>query len=414
MRLTRYNALLLLLVPHLFGASLSLDKAVEQFVEHNYDLQIVRHEAQKSRADLITAKEHPNPILNGSYEFMDIQHHFSDQARGSNAQVTLMLAHPFETGGKRDRRVELANHAITYNDFIVDETVREQLTTLVNAYYAVLNDQENVFNAQENGKMYTSVMAIAKTKLDNGFLSQIDYQKLLLQKIDYTREIENNRLSLVQDREALAALLALSTSDITVTAPMNSSNELQSLDSFLAKAVERADCKAAKQNVAVADASLKLEKAIAIPNITVGAEYASFGPYYEPLLGLNFAMPLPVYDKNEGDIERARITTLQSVNLYDKTLRMAKADVLQSYEAAQSRHTIYRMMREGFKSAKELKEKQEKIFALKGISTLELLDAQKNYRDYQKNLTQAMIDFYSATARLKLSSGLSLLESKGL
>ena len=413
MRLARYSTFLLLLVPHLFGTSLSLDMAVEQFVEHNYDLQIARHEAQKSRADLITAKEHPNPILNGSYEFMDIQHHLGDQARGSNAQVTLMLAHPFETGGKRDRRVDLANHAITYNDFIVDETVREQLTVLVDAYYAVLNDQANWFNAQENGKMYANILAIAKTKLDNGFLSQIDYQKLLLQKIDYTREIENNRLALVQDREALAALLALTASDITVTAPVNASDELQSLDSFLAKVIERADCKAAKQNVAVADASLKLEKAIAIPNVTVGAEYASFGPYYEPLLGVNFAMPLPVYDKNEGDIEKARITTLQSVNLYDKTLRMAKADVLQNYEATQSRYAIYQMMIEGFKSAKELKEKQEKIFALKGISVLELLDSQKNYRDYQKNLTQAMIDFHSATARLKLSSGLSLLDSKG-
>lgn len=413
MRLTRYSTLLLLLVPHLFGTSLSLDMAVDQFVEHNYDLQIARHEAQKSRADLITAKEHPNPILYGSYEFMDINHNFGDKARGSNAQATLMLAHPFETAGKRDRRVDLANHTITYNDFIVDETVREQLGTLVDAYYAVLNDQANRFNAQENAKMYTSIMTIAKAKFDHGFLSQIDYQKLSLQQIDYTREIENNRLSLVQDREALAALLALSTSDITVTAPMNSSDELQSLDSFLTKVVERADCKAAKQNLAVADASLKLEKAIAIPNVTIGAEYASFGPYYEPLLGVNFAIPLPVYDKNEGDIERARITTLQSVNVYDKTLRMAQADVIQSYEATQSRHTIYRMMMEGFKSAKELKEKQEKIFALKGISILELLDAQKNYRDYQKNLTQAMIDFYSATARLKLNSGLSLLDSKG-
>lgn len=413
MRLTRYSILLLLLVPHLFGASLSLDGAVEQFVAHNYDLQILRHEAQKSRADLITAKEHPNPILNGSYEFMDIQHHFGDQARGSNAQVTFIVAHPFETGGKREKRVELANHAISYNNLIVDATVREQLITLINAYYAVLSDQANLTNSQENGKMYRTIIAIAKAKLDNGFLTQIDYQKLLLQQIDYTKEIENNRLALAQDRETLAALLALSSSDITVTAPSSFPNEIQPLDSLLANVIDRPDCKAAKQNIAVADASLKLEKAIAIPNVTIGAEYASFGPYYEPLLGVNFAMPLPVYDKNEGDIEKARITTLQSSNIYDKTLRMAKSDIIQNYEATQSRQNIYQMMVEGFKSAQELKEKQEKIFALKGISVLELLDAQKNYRDYQKNVTQALVNLHIATARLKLSSGLSLLDSKG-
>jgi cobalt-zinc-cadmium efflux system outer membrane protein len=92
---------------------------------------------------------------------------------------------------------------------------------------------------------------------------------------------------------------------------------------------------------------------------------------------------------------------------------MAKADVIQSYEATQSRQSVYKAMGEGFSAARELKEKQEKIFALKGISVLELIDSQKSYREYQKNMTQALIDLHIAMARLKLSSGLSLLDSKG-
>jgi hypothetical protein len=70
-------------------------------------------------------------------------------------------------------------------------------------------------------------------------------------------------------------------------------------------------------------------------------------------------------------------------------------------------------MSEGFSAAKELKEKQEKIFALKGISVLELLDAQKSYREYQKNMTHALIDLHIATAHLKLNSGQSFIDSKG-
>ncbi|MDD4855297.1 MAG: TolC family protein [Sulfuricurvum sp.] len=410
--MSRYSVLLLL-VPHLFGASLTIDGAIKQFVEHNYDLQIARHSTQKSRADLITAKERPNPILLGSYEFMDINKHFSNQARGSDAQLTLLLTHPIETAGKRDRRIDMAVHSITFSDLIYDETLREQLITLIDSYYTVLSDQADLANAQENSKAYTNIVTIAKTKLDNGFLSLIDYQKILLQQIDYTKEVENSRLALVQDRETLASMLALSSSDITTTAPIDFSSMIPSLEELLAKTAERPDCKAAKQNLAVADASLNLEKANGVPNVSVGAEYASFGPYYEPLAGFNVSMPLPIYDRNEGDIEKARISTLQASSLYDKTLRMAKADIIQSYEATRSRQNVYKAMSEGFNAAKELKEKQEKIFALKGISVLELLDAQKSYREYQKNMTHALIDLHIATQHLKLNSGLPLTDSKG-
>lgn len=413
MRITRYSVLLLLLVPHLFGTPLTIDAAIELFVEHNYDLQIARHDAQKSRADLITAKERPNPTLLGSYEFMNLNNRFSDVSTGSNAQATLTLTHPIETAGKRDRRIDVAQRSIIFSNLIYDETVRDQLMRLMDAYYAVLSDQTNLSNAQENLKSYTSIMEIAKAKLDHGFLSQIDYQKIVLQQIDYAKEVENNRLALAQDREALSSMLALPSSDIAATETIDPSTELPQLEEFLAKTAERPDCKAAKQYLAVADAALSLEKANGVPNVTVGAEYASFGPTYEPLAGVNVSMPIPLYDRNEGDIEKARINTLQAANLYEKTLRMAKADVIQSYEAVQSRQNVYKAMREGFSTAKELKEKQEKIFALKGMSVLELLDAQKSYREYQRNMTQSLVELQIVKARLKLNSGLSLLDSKG-
>lgn len=413
MRISYYTTLLLF-VPSLFGASLSFDAAVEQFTEHNYDLQIARQEAQKSHAGMITAKERPNPILTGSYEFLDINNHFSDTARGSNAQATLLLSHPIETSGKRDRRINLAERAINYSAFIYDETVREQMSSLITAYYAVLSDQIDFENALDNAKAYNNLMTIAKAKFDNGFLSQIDFQKIMLQQIDYTREVEHSRLALSQDRERLASLLALSSSDITAVAPIDTSVEvLPTLDTLLNKVAERADCKAAKENLAVADAAFHLEKANAIPNISVGVEYASFGPTYEPLAGLNVSLPLPIYDRNEGDIEKARINTLQAASLYDKTLRMARADVIQSYDAARSSQSLYQVTTEGFATAKELKEKQEKIFALKGISILELLDAQKSYREYQKKLTHVMIDFHIAVMQLKLNSNSFPIESKG-
>lgn len=393
------------------GAELDLSSAVKQFMEHSYDLQIARMEPQKARADVITANEHPNPVWNTTYEFMNIEKNFNDTARGSNAQLTSTLVHIIETAGKRDKRVELATRTVAYQEMLFDETVREQLSGLMTAYFTLLADQTDLANARENRKAYAAVVATAKAKLDHGFLSAIDYQKIALQQLDYDKEVETGTLAVAQDSETLAAMLALPSIDITAVSPTDAPERFPSLATLLDDVVRRPDCKAAMQNRTVAEAAWRVEQAIAVPNVNVMAEYASFGPVYEPLLGLGVSMPLPIFDRNAGDIEKARIATLQASAMYDKTLRAARADVIQSYKAYYARATLYEAMRSGFAGARELKDKQEKLFALKGISVLELLDAQKSYRDYQKNMTHAVIDLKAAAAMLKLSAGLPLVDS---
>lgn len=396
------------------AATLTLGEAVSQFLEHNSDLHIARYEADKSKADLITAKEHPNPILMTGYEFIDVGHRFSDKARGSNAQLTVNLSKAFETAGKRSKRIKLADDAIVYNDFLYSNAVRNGLSTLISTYYALIADQADLTNAQENAKSYDVIIAVAKAKMESGFLSSIDYQKILIQKIDYLKEVETYSLTLDQDRQSLLMQLSLDPSEKPdLDNPQSLPLELPKLDALLSKADARPDCRAAKQAMSVARSSLSLEKANAVPNLTVGAEYASFGPTYEPLGGVILSMPLPVFDKNEGDIEKSRIGTLEASTAYDKTLREARGEITVDYNALRSRQSLYKMMQENFEHLQELKMKQEKVFSLKGMSVLELLDTQKNYREFQKNLNHARSDLYAADAVLKLNTGEFPYESKG-
>lgn len=401
-----------ILIFNALAQSISLENAVDIFVKNNHDIQIFRKEALKTRADLITANEHPNPTLQTSYEFLDINHRLSDTARGSNAQATVILSHPFETAGKLKKRVDLATKNISLSDFNLEDSIRRQLLILLDAYYTVLLDQTNLSNAEENSIAYSKIVDIAKAKLEHGFLSQLDYQKILLQRIDYTREIENNKLVLVQDKETLALLLALPDTNFEIEYRPDSFL-LPSIKTLYANVLNRPDCKAAKKNQEVANSVLVLEKANAVPNLSVGFEYASFGPSYEPLAGVNFGIAIPIYDRNEGDIERARIGTLQSINIYDKVVRTAQSEIAQSYQEVLSTQKVYDQMTEGFLAAKDLKDKQEKIFALKGMSILEFLDGQKSYREFQKSLNESQFNLYMAIGHLKLNSGLDLVSPKG-
>lgn len=405
--------LLSLIVPSLYAEALSFESAVKQYLEYNIDLKIARQETNKSYADLMTAKEHPNPVLSASYQYMRLNRNTTDASAGSPAEVDAGLNYTYETADKRERRINLAHHTIAFSGLLYSEVVRKNLGDLIDAYYAVLNDQNDIVNYEENVKDYLKLVVVAKAKLDSGFLSQIDYQKILLQKIDYTKDLENSTLSLALDRENLALMLALSSSEIIATTPLSITNTVEPLEKYLDKIEERTDCKAAKENLLVTKAALRLENANAVPNVNVGVILTGFGSNYQPLAGITASVPIPIFDRNKGIIERARIETLQAMSLSDKTLRAAKVDIIQIYKTVQSYIKIYNAMADGFNSAKELKEKQEKIFAIKGMPVLELLDAQKNYREYQKKMNRALVDLNSAQARLKLNSELSLNEFKG-
>ncbi|MCX6052606.1 MAG: TolC family protein [Campylobacterales bacterium] len=411
MHIIRYSLVLFFATPQLFGALLSFDEAVTQFLNHNYDLKIASQEADKSTADLMTAELRPNPTISASYINLDLRHNLNSTSDSS--QTTLHVDYPIELGGKRGRRIESAKENIAYAKDLLKETKREQLFTLVNAYYQVQADETNLINSIANRHDFEVLLTIAQSKYEHGFLSEIDLKKLQLQIIDYDKEVELNKAILSSDKENLAFLLSMNIKDVALSPIALPQTFLESEDELILYAQQnRSDCLAAQQNIHVSTASVELEKANAIPNISVGVETESIAPQRDPLMGVGVTIPLPIYDRNQGAIEKSRITALQASTQLSKTLEQAKSEVKQSFIQYQAQRSIYNSIQNGYELAKNLKEKQEKIFSIKGISILELLDAQKSYRDYQKNLTQALIDQHVVLARLKLNSGLLLNNSK--
>jgi cobalt-zinc-cadmium efflux system outer membrane protein len=342
-------------------------------------------------------------------------HHLSDTSAASAASTTLHIDYPIELGGKRAHRIETANEGIAYANVLFEETKREQFFTLINAYYQVQADEADLTNAIANSHDFRDLLAIAQAKLDHGFLSQIDFEKLQLQGIDYDNDVNAYKAALSSDMEALAFLLSMNVKDVTLSQLVLPEYFSKSVDELIVNAQQnRSDCLAALQNIKVANASVELEKANAIPDLTLGIEMENYAPTYsEPLVGISAAIPLPIYDRNQGVIQKARITALQAATQKSKILYQAASEVRQAYIQYQSQQVIYTSMQRGFESAKKLKEKQEKIFALKGISILELLDAQKSYREYQTNMTKAIVALHITLANLKLYSGLPLIDSKG-
>ena len=415
MFLKRFLVISLWIVSHASCGELTFLDAVDRFLSHNNDLKIAHYEIDKSKADLLGAQRRPNPILYGSYSFLDAKHHFKDQSIASPAFLVAHLEHPIELGGKRTQRIKTADEAIQYTQLLVEENKRQALLLLVSSYYQVQADQANYRNALKNRHDFEKLLTIAQGKFAHKLIDDVDLKELTLQWMSYNKEVEITQSTLLTDTQALAMLLSLKAEEISIPDISTDFPLMErSVDHLIDYAqTHRSDCLAAIQNVVVAKASVDLEKANAVPDISLGIETEHYAPNYtNPLLGVSAVIPLPLYNRNQGAIERAKVTVLQATAQQTKTLSQAAMEVRQAFIMYTSQKKVYASTQEEFNTIHQLKMKHHEIFEHHGMSILDLLDNLRRHHDYQKNVIQAMVDLHVAQEYLKLTAGFSLAHPK--
>ncbi len=400
-------SLVLCLTTSLFAEHISFDDALQQFSAHNIEISILEKEKAKASADLITAQNRPNPTLSASMDYLRPKHITNLDA----SMATIHFDHPIELGKKRDRRIQNAKDNIKNTQLQIQEIKREKISDLIDVYYQVVSDEEVVTNAKADYEDFQNLLNISQSKFEHGFMTALDLQRLKLTSIEYKNNLDSSKTALQNDKESLALMLTLQADDIQTEPVKNPNPLLKSSQELINYAqVHRADCLQAQQAIQSAKSFVELQKANAIADLTVGVEYEAYGTGFGALFGLSASMPLPIYDQNKGEVEKSRINLLQAFEQKNRVFLQAQVDVTQAYLLQQNQIRVFNDLQKGFELAKEIKEKEEKVFYLKGISLLDLLDVQKNYREYKSKLIQAKIDLLVATQKLKLQSALLALD----
>ncbi len=164
---------------------------------------------------------------------------------------------------------------------------------------------------------------------------------------------------------------------------------------------QRADLTAAEAAQAKAEANVRLQKAQRVPDPTVSFQYEHAPPDMPNTVGLMVSFPLPLWNRNKGNIAAAEATARQAATQAEKVRAQIIADIATervAFEAAQARWRRYR---------EELQPKSGKVretvaFAYEkgGTSLLDLLTAQRTDNEVRLATAQAAADAANAAAAL--------------
>lgn len=377
------------------------------FLNKNLDLIAQKYSIDSAKATVITAKLYDNPDFSYSNAFYNAStHHFFDPEMSVQVSQLIRLA------GKRNKSIDLAKSGIDVAQYQFYDLLRTLRFVLRNDFY-------NIYFLEQSSKLYQleiaslqKIVPAFEDQVKKGFMAPVDVLRIQSQLYTLQAEYDNLQTHIDNIQSELKVLIRANPSIYFLpVAPISDLNNqvvsqtnYQSLiDSAI---VNRPDLKALNANIVFSNYNLRLQKAYAKPDITIGANYDRLGSYVQDYNAIGISIPLPLFNRNQGNIQNAKIQTEVNKTLYESALDKIKSEVTTSYITALRAEKLLLGFDPKFEeNMKDLIAQVTINFQKKNITMLEFLDYYNSYKQNVLQINQLRFNKMSALEQLNFSVG---------
>jgi outer membrane protein, heavy metal efflux system len=393
--------------------TLSFEDAKQIAFECNWDLLVAKRGIDAAQAQLIVAKEFPNPTASlSTAKIGDCQ---SGTTLGNglwerNYDSIAAVSQLIEIGGKRRDRQASAGAGLVGARARFLDARRSLEQGVTKAYVSALLADENVRVLDESAGMLHHEVEIAQARLKAGDISDSDEKQIENNADIFDLQAKSAEAAAVQARIAVEILLG-------VDKPNGNWMPADTLELMVVAAPQvdesqtngaRPDVLAAEADLSQSKSDLKLQKAIRIPDptFTIGAEHnpPGAGPPVDTLLvGVSF--PLPLWNWNRGEIKSAQATVDKNTLALAKAKAQAAADIADAQaEFQEASERLARYQNQILPKSQKVRESVAFAYEKGGTSLVDLLEAERADNDARLATAQALSDTASAVADLKAAA----------
>ena len=391
------------------SVKISLEDAIQMALLHNHSLLAARTTIQQSEAEETTANLRPNPVLLGDAQFLPIfqPHQFSGDYVDNSAQFDVGVSYLFERGKKRQHRLQAARDATAVTRSQVADNERSLTFNVAQDFTNVELAESTLELAQDDLKSFQNTVEISQARYNAGDISEDDLLKIKLQLLQFQTDVSQARLARVQGLSDLRQLLGYESvpADYDVAGMFDYQPLKGNAEDFQAKALQnRPDLRAAQQGVTAANSQYELQMSIGKKDVTAQINYTH-------IADLNTAslfgqIQAPIFDRNQGEIARARYAIGQAQEQEKFTSGQVLTDVRDAYESLRTNDEIVMLYRTGYlDEAQQDRDISQYAYQRGAASLLDYLDAERSYRATQLAYRQALADYLLSLEQLREAVG---------
>lgn len=396
------------------------------FLDRNLDLLAERLEIPKAQAAVVQAKLWPNPTfsvdemnlwaLPGQIEPLGEELPPLFGNFGKHFQFSFGIEQLIQTAGKRKKLMAVeqvsADKAQGYLEDLLRNLKIEFRNLLTELQF--LQFQERVY--QNQSEVIRRLTDSYSRQVDLGHISRSEWVRLRALELQYAKYGQEIRKEINETQKELKVLMRLpSESQLVITdedflVDADQIRELQ-LSSLLETArSSRPDLKVALLEEKYHENLLTYEKAQRTPDLNLKAGYDRGGNILYNFIGFGVDIELPVFNKNQGNIEAARIGVVQSQYQYDQKMQSMENELVLAYRNLIEILEFHESIDADYESElDDILEGYIRNFEARNISLLEFIDYLEAYIENKEIILEAGRDLHFKAEELNYSIGADVL-----
>ena len=398
---------------------ITLDDAIQLALKHNHNLLAAQTTIQQDEALEVQANLRPNPSVFADWEYLPL---YSPSEQNSklyppgtsigdylhdNTEGDIGLTYLFERGKKRQHRFQAAKDVTAQARSVVADNERTLTFNVAALFFNVQLAESTLDLATKDVNSFQKTTDISEITYKAGGMSEDDFLKIELQLLQYQTDYEQALMAKDQALDDLRNMLGYDAvpADYDVAGDFAYKPVTANMEDLQLKALQnRPDLRAAQQGVTAATSQWELQKADGKVDVTGQGNYSHVN-------GINAAtvyvsVPLPVFNRNQGNIAQARYAITQSQEQEKATNDQVLTDVHDAYMGLKENERIIVFYQSKYLAvADKDRDIAEYAYRHGAASLLDFLDAERTYRATQLAYRQALASYLTALEQLREAVG---------
>lgn len=375
---------------------IGIDDALQAAFANNPDLAASARDIGIAQGLREQAGLLPNPTLSWEQEGTE----------SNNRTTTIGISQPFELGGKRGARVDLAERGQQAASLSLQAQRNTLRGEVIAGFYGALRAQERERLAQQSVELAQRGAAAAEGRVRAGKAPPLEANRAQVQLAEVRLELERARRDRADAYQTLAMLMGIPQADFTAVRDASAEQlpRLPSADELLRRLGDSAAMRLAQTRIDEGEAALRLARTQRIPDLDVSlaSQDTIEDGRSDRVAVIGLSLPLPLFDRNQGNILAEARRADQARDLRNATelrLRQETQQALQQWSTAQVEVKAFRSTI--LPSAQTAVESATRGFEMGKFGFLEVLDAQRTLITARDQYLQALAQVSDAWGRIE-------------
>lgn len=398
---------------------ISLLQAEKAFTDSNLLLLAAHYRVDAQKALIEQAQKWDNPTLNTDHAIAAAGKLFPygyDAQGNYNGQYYIQVQQLIRTAGKRSKLVALATTNTAITELELKELLRTLRYQLHVTYYSLSNNLQLLALKQKQKNQITGLVLGMEAQYKLGNIALKELLRVQGLQVSVDQDIANIQKDIQANQSDLRILFRSSNDyfyypDEPVTTSITNTSTPK-LDTLLQTAQQNNTAYLIEQKQLVfQEQNLAYQKSLRVPNLTVSPNFDRNANFAQNYWGLGFSLPIPLFNKNQGNIKSADWVVKQQKVEVEESLLILTNNIKTSLAAFQlSKEQIKKIPTDFYKKYTDVYQKSILSYQDKQIGLLEFIDFFTDYSASEERRITQQTNYLIARSTLNYQIGVDIIK----